>query len=56
LDFFQFALDVLARTQKDPMPQQKSERQLGLLENLVDLLVTFVIRDEGGQVKFTEAG
>jgi hypothetical protein len=54
LDFFQFALDVLARAQKDPMPQQKSERQLGLLENLVDLLVTFIVRDEGGQVQFTE--
>jgi hypothetical protein len=54
LDFFQFALDVSARTQKKAMPAQKSERQLALLENLVDLLVTFVVIDAEGKVQFTE--
>jgi hypothetical protein len=55
LDFFQFALDVLARTAKDPMPQLKSERQLLLLENIIDLLLTFVVSEEGGEILFNEA-
>ena len=55
LDFFQFALDVLARSQNVPMPPQKSERHLSLLENIIDLLVTFIVRDSGSDVDFTEA-
>ncbi|KAK8870534.1 hypothetical protein M9Y10_008419 [Tritrichomonas musculus] len=55
LDFFQFALDVLAKSQNVPMPPQKSERHLSLLENIIDLLVTFIIRDSGSDVIFAEA-
>ncbi|OHT10967.1 hypothetical protein TRFO_19545 [Tritrichomonas foetus] len=55
LDFFQFALDILARSQKVPMPPQKSERHLSLLENIIDLLVTFIMRDGDGEISFTEA-
>jgi Ca2+-binding EF-hand superfamily protein len=54
LDFFQFALDVAARSQTEPMSQQKSERHLVLLENIVDLLVTFVVKDCGGDLLFSE--
>jgi hypothetical protein len=55
LDFFQFALDVLARSMPEPMAVPKSERHLSLLENIVDLLVTFVLKDCGGDIVFTEA-
>jgi Ca2+-binding EF-hand superfamily protein len=54
LDFFQFALDVMARSQREPMGAQKSERHLALLENTVDLLVTFVLKDCGADIVFTE--
>jgi hypothetical protein len=36
------------------MGVQKSERHLSLLENLVDLLVTFVVRDCNGEILFVE--
>jgi hypothetical protein len=55
LDFFQFALDVLARSQAEAMSAQKSERQLSLLENSVDLLITFIMKDCGGEILFTES-
>jgi hypothetical protein len=37
------------------MAVPKSERHLTLLENLVDVLVTFVLKDGGGDIVFTEA-
>lgn len=55
LDFFQFTLDTLARSQSSAMSQQKSERQLILLENVIDLLITFIVRDNHGEILFTEA-
>ena len=54
LDYFQFGLDVLARSQKDPMPKAKSERHLLLLENMIDLLITFIVKDCAGAILFTE--
>jgi hypothetical protein len=54
LDFFQYALDALARSQRESMGIQKSERHLSLLENLVDLLITFVVKDCGGEILFVE--
>jgi len=55
LDFFQFSLEVLARGQNDPMPTFKSERHLQLLENLIDLLVTFVVKSQNEDLGFSEA-
>lgn len=55
LDYFQFMLNVLAKGQSDVMPAEKSERELDFLENMIDLLVTFIFRkDEGDNVMFTE--
>ena len=55
LDFFQYALDVLARSQEVPMPAPKTERHILLLENTIDLLITFIMRDADSQVEFTES-
>jgi hypothetical protein len=54
LDYFQFMLDVLAQSQTEPMPARKSERELIIFENLIDLLVTWIFREEEGTVRFTE--
>jgi vacuolar-type H+-ATPase subunit H len=54
LDIFQFAMDVVSRVQREPMSLSKSERHFALLENLIDLLVTFIMRDADGDIVFTE--
>jgi hypothetical protein len=54
LDIFQFAMDVVSRVQHEPMSLVKSERHFSLLENLIDLLVTFIMKDANGDVVFTE--
>ncbi|EAX89952.1 hypothetical protein TVAG_124320 [Trichomonas vaginalis G3] len=45
LDYFQFMLDMLAEGSKNPMTPEKSNRELLLMENLVDLLVTHVVTE-----------
>ena len=55
LDFFQFSLEVLARGQKEPLPSNKSERHLQLLENLIDLLITFLLENSNDDLGFSEA-
>jgi hypothetical protein len=47
-------LGVLAKSQKVPMKATKAEKQLDLLENLIDLLVTYVVRQEAARPIFTE--
>jgi hypothetical protein len=54
LDSFQFMLNVMAKGQQEPMPDQKAERQLQIIEALIDLLITFVVPQEGDKVTFTE--
>jgi hypothetical protein len=54
LDCFQFMLGVLAKSQKAPMKATKAEKQLNLLENLIDLLVTYVVHQDGARALFTE--
>jgi Ca2+-binding EF-hand superfamily protein len=54
LDWFQFMLNVMAKGQQEPMPDQKAERQLQIIESLIDLLITFVVPQEGDKITFTE--
>ena len=55
LDYFQFMLNVLAKGQSEPLPAEKSDRELDFMENMIDLLVTFIFRkDEGENILFTE--
>jgi hypothetical protein len=54
LDWFQYMLNVMSKGMEEPMPAEKAERQLQLLESLIDLLVTAVVGDQNGQVQFTE--
>lgn len=54
LDFFQFTLDVLARGQSRAMPATKTERELLILENLIDLLITFIVSSNDGDFVFCE--
>jgi len=53
LDFFQFILDILARGQ-GTMNDEKTERQILLLENLIDLLVTYVVKSPDPNFEFDE--
>lgn len=43
LDMYQFALDIMFRGLQKPLPADKTDRSLALLENLVDLLLTFIL-------------
>jgi hypothetical protein len=54
LDTFQFMLQILATGQSEPLPTKKAEHELQILENLIDLLVTFVFRNQGEDIRFTE--
>ena len=54
LDFMQFSLSALAHGRGVAMSADKSERQLLLLENLVDLLVTFVVTEPDKDFPFEE--
>jgi hypothetical protein len=54
LDLFQFMADILVKGAGEPLPARKSERQLYVLENLIDLLVTFLVRNEDKEITFTE--
>jgi hypothetical protein len=54
LDWFQFMLEVIAKGKRRVLSTTKAERQLKLLENLIDLLITFVVQQTGDQITFTE--
>lgn len=54
LDMFQFLLDVMAKGKTFKMGAHMAERELSIMENLVDLLVTFVADTSDSQVEFNE--
>ena len=54
LDMFQFLLDVMAKGKTFKMGIHMAERELTILENLVDLLVTFVSDTSDDVIDFNE--
>lgn len=55
LDHFQFLLDVMAKGKSYVMGEHKAEKELSILENLIDLLVSFIVDPESpGKVEFHE--
>lgn len=54
LDYFQYMLDMLAEGSRNPMTPEKSNRELLLMENLVDLLVTHVVNECDKEYIFEE--
>ena len=46
LDMYQFALDVMVKGQSKPLSSQKTERIFLLLENLIDLMLTFILEQK----------
>ena len=54
LDYFQYLLQILALGSNKAMTEEKSNRELLLYENLIDLLITFVVTDPDPDFMFTE--
>jgi hypothetical protein len=54
LDTFQFMLQAMAQGRHKTLAAAKAERELKLLENLIDLLVVFVVDQPEDHITFTE--
>ncbi|OHS98161.1 hypothetical protein TRFO_09009 [Tritrichomonas foetus] len=54
LDYFQFTLDAMAKGKNRVMSTHKAEKELTILENLIDLLITFVIDIPEDGIEFSE--
>ena len=53
LDYFQFLLNVMCKGKPTPMGETMAEKELNLIENLIDLLVTYLF-DSEESVDFSE--
>ena len=54
LDMYQYGLDVMVRGQSKPLSSEKTERVFLLLENLIDLLLYFILEQKETNIDMSQ--